>query len=211
MEDIILYGTAVIITCLGSGVFHLAAQETEMEMPWKWFWIMAVCNIVTACFLNLVQGASVSSILKYLLLCMVLWICAWTDYKKYLILNRVLAVALVIRIIWLMVEFYISGVIEVKYILISAFAASVMLAVSALLCRMVVPGSVGFGDIKLLLVMGFYAGVELTVAIMVYTFLCLFLVAIVLLILKKASRKTVIPFAPFLLAGSVLASFLTGI
>lgn len=211
MKYVILYGAAVIITCLGSGMFCLAAQEIKMEIPWKWFWTMAVCNMITAFFLQYVYAAETSSVLKYLLLCIVLWICAWTDYKKYLILNRILAVALIVRIIWLAAEFCIFGIPEMKYIIISALAAAAMLAAASLLCKAAVPGSVGFGDIKLLLVMGLYTGTELAAEIMIYTFLILFLVSVVLLILKKVSRKTVIPFAPFLLAGAVLTPFLTGI
>ena len=46
--------------------------------------------------------------------------------------------------------------------------------------------------------------------IVFFTLIILFVAGLYLLIFKKADRKTEIPLAPFLLAGTVLAAIITG-
>lgn len=86
-----------------------------------------------------------------------------------------------------------------------------MLGVASLLCKLVSPRAVGFGDVKLLIILGIYTGIDLAVEILIYTFAVMFIIAVALLALKKANRKTVLPFAPFLLAGTILTFLLIGI
>lgn len=211
MEYIVLYGAAAIICCIGIGFFRLAAQEIDSSMPWKIWGTMVLYDLFAVWFLHWNYGETAAVILKYLTLGVVLWVCAWTDYKEYLILNRILLLALVMRMAWLGIDFLAYGNVEFTYIVVSGLIAAAMLAAASLLCKVISPGAVGFGDIKLLMVLGLYTGVDLAAALLINTFLVMFVVSAILLLRKKVNRKTVIPFAPFLVIGMMITSLLTGI
>jgi leader peptidase (prepilin peptidase)/N-methyltransferase len=73
------------------------------------------------------------------------------------------------------------------------------------------PGGMGFGDVKLAGLLGLYLGWLGWTEVWVGTFAgFLFggLVGVVLLLSRRASRKTAIPFGPYMLGGALLAVFL---
>lgn len=211
MELLFLCIAAAIICIIGIALFRLAARKTEMGPPLKLWCFITVFQFLLLFLLRLYYQEQSLVILKYLTLCIILWVCAWTDYKKYLILNGILLWALFMRGFWLIAELLLYGWNDVRFILISAGIASVMLGAASLLCKLVSPRAVGFGDVKLLIILGIYTGIDLAVEILIYTFAVMFIIAVALLALKKANRKTVLPFAPFLLAGTILTFLLIGI
>lgn len=84
---------------------------------------------------------------------------------------------------------------------IGIFAASLPL----FLLGLIFPDSLGGGDVKLMAAAGLFLGWKLVLlALFLGNFLALFYV-IALLVLRKFSRSTPIPFAPFLSAGMVCA------
>ena len=87
--------------------------------------------------------------------------------------------------------------------LISAGGSTAFLFVLAL----VWPGGMGLGDVKMALFMGAVLGANVLVA-MFAAFLLGSLVGISLILLHKASRKSRLPFGPFLALGSVIGLFL---
>ena len=139
----------------------------------------------------------------------ILWACSWYDKKYHLIPNRILVFALILRAVILIVQAAVdSG--ELKYFLLSSGIAALALMIGAILCRVLSPNSVGFGDVKLLGVMGLYLGANNVWSPIFMTLILLFVAGLYLLIFKKADRKTEIPLAPFMLAGTILAAILTG-
>ena len=97
-----------------------------------------------------------------------------------------------------------------KYHLIPNRILVFALILASILCRLLSPGSVGAGDVKLLGVMGLYLGVNHVWSPVFVTLIVLFCTGVYLLVFKKADRKSEIPLAPFLLIGTVIAAFLTG-
>jgi len=84
---------------------------------------------------------------------------------------------------------------------IGAFGASAFLLVAAL----VHPAGMGMGDVKLAGVLGAFLGFSGWAALVVGAFGAFVLggvVSIVLLVLKRVSRKGGIPFGPWMIAGS---------
>ncbi len=139
----------------------------------------------------------------------ILWACSWYDKQYQLIPNRVLLYALILRVMIFAVQIAINPA-EFKYFLLSSVIASMALMAAAMLCRLLSPNSVGYGDVKLLGVLGLYMGVNHVWSPIFMTLILLFIAGVYLLLFKKADRKTEIPLAPFLLAGTIAAAFLTG-
>lgn len=93
-----------------------------------------------------------------------------------------------------------------------AVAAGLTWALVFLGIRLVHPPSLGMGDVKLVLVLGVYAGFlgwPVLGAAVVLSCLSGGLVSAALLITRRADRRTAIPFGPFLLLGTGLALLLS--
>jgi len=170
----------------------------------------AAAGFAEGLFMYLFYGSGFEAALTVALTTGLLVPVAWCDFKKHLIPNRMLAVALVVRLALFAVQTagYGSGVIDIaKYSLIAGCA----LAAAALLCRLVAPKGIGMGDVKLLFVYGLYMGLARIWTAMLATMVVMFICAVTMLVTKKADRNTELPFAPFLLLGTVLAAFLNGV
>lgn len=175
-----LYFAFVCLTCVAVSVFLL------------WFYQQDLSYVVLT-----------SAIIS------VLWACSWYDRKYHLIPNRILVFALILRAAIFAVQMaHNPG--DMIYILMSSGIAAFALILASILCRLLSPGSVGAGDVKLLGVMGLYLGVNHVWSPVFVTLIVLFCTGVYLLVFKKADRKSEIPLAPFLLIGTVIAAFLTG-
>lgn len=163
----------------------------------------------SATFMRLYYGEDLWIVWNCLLLCPVLWCCAYADKKAMLIPNKLLISGAVLRLILLaaMVFFHPANVLVE---LISSVIASIVLLLASLICRLVSRGAVGFGDVKLLTMMGFSLGLGRIWGSILISMICGFFYAGYLLITKRATGKTEIAFAPVLLIGTVLSFFLTG-
>ena len=68
----------------------------------------------------------------------------------------------------------------------------------------------GFGDVKLAIFMGLFLGYPQIIIAFYIAFVVGALVSLILIILKKAGKKTPIPFGPFLILGTFMAWFWGG-
>lgn len=175
-----------------------------------WKTVMCVSNVGAALFLTVAYDAGSLAVLQIVLLCTVLYVCAWTDCRAYLIPNKILLAALLVWIALFVIEAFLEPW-NVRYVAVGAGISAAALLLAGLLCRLFVPGSVGFGDLKLFIVLGLYLGADHTWNAVFYTLLGSFAVSVFLLVTKRASRKSVMPFAPFLLLGTLLAVFFNGV
>lgn len=171
---------------------------------------IAVCQVAVALALTLYYGVVWQDLLRTLLALAILWPCAWADAQVRLIPNRVLLPGTVLCAALLAVEILLQPQ-QALYFAVRALLAGAALLLTALLCRALSPQAVGMGDVKLLGVLGFCLGMDLVWPALFFGFLLLFVVCVFLLLTHRVSRSDSVPFAPFLLAGTVLAAFLTGI
>jgi len=65
----------------------------------------------------------------------------------------------------------------------------------------------GFGDVKIAVFMGLFLGGQKTILAFYIAFVFGALISLVLMVFKKANRKTLIPFGPFLILGTLVAWF----
>lgn len=134
---------------------------------------------------------------------------AFIDYKSYKIPNKLILIGMLLRISILGMELLTDGT-EIKWTLISEIVAAAGLFSAAMLCRVCIKNSIGFGDIKLFLIMGLFLGVNSTMNAMFLTLVISFVIAVIVLICRKKGRKDMIPFAPAILLGTVISIYLTG-
>ena len=168
-----------------------------------------ICAVVAA-FMYFYYGDNLWSIWSSVLLCSVLWACAYADRKVMVIPNSVLLCGLGMRILLLCVEaLFFPG--SILYDLLGSVIAAAALFVLSLLCRFLSRGAVGLGDVKLLTVMGLFLGFPRIWNCLLISMLCSFFFSLFLLITKRATGKSEIPFAPVLLIGTILSLFLTSI
>lgn len=78
-----------------------------------------------------------------------------------------------------------------------------------LILALITKGGMGIGDVKLLAMIGTYLGPFLTLVALFWGALFGSVIGVVYLLLTRQSRKTPIPFGPFLAAGALLV-YLTG-
>lgn len=140
-------------------------------------------------------------------LVVVLWVCAWSDLNACLIPNRVIVVGLLEWALLCAVRVMIAPG-EAGHLILNCMTAAGLVTVAGFLCRLVASGALGFGDIKLMFCMGLFLGLDMTWNAMLCSMLVIFAVSVVLLLTKRVTRKSSVPFAPALLAGTLLAILL---
>ena len=210
MTLVLMIGTLLILL-LGCGLLLLAGKEIHVTVTKKIFVIYIAGILVSAGFLFRIYGVEDVMLLKYLTLLMIVSVCAWTDLKDYLILNRILLVGFVLRMVFITVEFLAYEVADFKAIILTGILLSIILGIAAGLCKVVAAGGVGYGDIKLLMLMGLFLKTDIAMNVLIFAFIIMFVTVIVLLATKKISRKSSVPFAPFVYLGMIVTALASGI
>ena len=123
------------------------------------------------------------------------------DLKHYIIPDKVLIPAIVVTFLYQL--FFNSN-----FLFFSALLSAIGASLFFLFIFIISKGNwIGFGDVKLAILLGLILGFP---AILVGLFLAFFLgalVGLVLIIFSKKGLKSQVPFAPFLILGTVLAMF----
>ena len=149
------------------------------------------------------------AVLKRVLLLAVIWPIAYIDFHTYRIPNAFVVYGLGVRACVLVFELLFNDGALV-YTLISEGIAAGALFIASMLCAVCMKGSIGFGDIKLFLVMGLFLGMEVCWSAVFSALVISLVVALFLLATKKKSRKDTMPFGPAIVMGTYLSVCLTG-
>ena len=146
---------------------------------------------------------SILKTIRYLLLIGVLFLIAWIDQHEKKIPNRLLLFLLWGRIFLLLLEWLVFPSMGLS-LLISSALGMLLGGGLFLLAHFIARGGIGMGDVKLLGVIGCYAGAGTIMPLIFLTIMISAVYSIVLLLLKKIKLKEEIPFAPFVLIGTIL-------
>ena len=121
------------------------------------------------------------------------------DLKHYLIPDQAILLASLLAISWhLVLE------VEITMFILSAIGASAFFGLIYFISK----GEwIGFGDVKLALFMGLFLGFPNILTALFLSFVIGSVVGIIAILLKKKKVKSEIPFAPFLITGTVLSFF----
>lgn len=164
---------------------------------------------ISVLFVTVYQNNTILFSLKRLLLLAILWPVGYIDFKTYKIPNRFIILGLIFRAGVLIFELLFERELLISYLISEGIAAGALL-ISTLLCCLCIKNSIGYGDIKLFVIMGLMLGLEgIWSSIFVSLFIS-FIVAVTLLIAKKKGKKDVIPFAPSIAIGTYISIIMTG-
>jgi len=126
------------------------------------------------------------------------------DLKYYIIPDKVIFPAIFTVIIWDILSINFFNLYTTKYELYSAFLAAVFFLLIFLFSR----GKwLGFGDVKLALLMGLFLGFPNILLALFSAFFLGAIIGIGLILTGKKTMKSEVPFGPFLVTGTFIALF----
>jgi len=164
---------------------------------------------VAVMYLTVYEDFTVWTAVKRLALLSVMWPVALIDYKTYRIPNSYIIYGLACRVLIFPFELIFSEPGVWQVLLGEVIAAAAML-LAAVLCGVLIKNSVGFGDMKLFVVMGLLLGTQGIWSAVFLSLIVSFIAAVFLLATKRKTKKDAIPFGPALVLGTYLAAYLTG-
>lgn len=173
--------------------------------------ILMIGITVAASFLfcTIYKDNSILLSMKRLALLTLLWPIAYIDFKSYRIPNAFIGVGLVYRVILFPFELFLESDL-VWMTLISEVIAALALLLAAFLCGVCIKDSIGFGDMKLFIIMGLMLSLDVIWSAIFLALIVSFFVSAYLLLTKKKTRKDVIPFGPAIVIGTYLTVCLSG-
>lgn len=198
------------------------AEEEKGEVPEKtsaadagqvkkYSIISIVLSVIASLFyIFLYKQNDVMQTVKTLTLLAVLFPVAYFDYIFYKIPNKILKYAVIVRAAELIPETLIYRK-EMAGVLIDMGITLAVLFLICMVCNLIIRGAMGMGDVKLLLVMGLYLGSAKFILAILVVLLLAFFAAIYFVASGKKTKKDIMPFAPYILAGTYLAVILLGI
>ena len=125
------------------------------------------------------------------------------DLKEKIIPNELIIMGIVFWAMLTLVEIFIAHTSWQQLLLFSLTGAGVCGGVLFVIA-LIVKSALGMGDVKMFFVIGLLYGLSNTYSILLFSVLVMAIISIVLLIMKKVTRKTAIPMAPFVAFGFLL-------
>lgn len=145
--------------------------------------------------------------IKVMVLLSIMAVVLVTDFYSFRIPNTFIIYGLVARVLILAYEFIktsdILGIV-IKNEIIGALA----LLFCGILCNVVIKNSLGYGDIKLFILMGLFLGLSNVWNAMIVSLIISFFVSVYVLLVKKMKKNDIIPFAPSIAIGTFLTVLL---
>ncbi|MCR4675332.1 MAG: prepilin peptidase, partial [Lachnospiraceae bacterium] len=172
--------------------------------------VMVLAQIgIAVAFGSLYEENAIIFTLKRLLLLAVLWAVAYTDFREHKISNKVLLIGLLGWVILTVAEAITDKAIFRESLIRECSYAGIIL-ILLVFVRFVSKGGIGMGDIKLLTLMALLEGSDGFMESILLSCIVIFIIAVILLIVRKKGRKDQLPFAPAVLIGTYISMFLVG-
>lgn len=147
--------------------------------------------------------------LKRLALLGMIWPLGYIDFKTLRIPNKFIVYGLALRVVILIFELIFNRD-GVKGDILGELIVAAALGIAVFICSLCLKDSVGYGDIKLLIVMALFQGVQGIWSSVFTSLIIIFVFSIIMLVTKKKGKKDLIPFAPAIVAGTFISVILTG-
>jgi prepilin signal peptidase PulO-like enzyme (type II secretory pathway) len=152
------------------------------------------------------HGAGLFQFVLWLIFLVGFVILAAYDLRWYLLPNKVVFPLQGLAAVWVLGTWAMNGLHAWHTVLGSLVGAVIVSGLFFVLHQVSQGKWIGFGDVKLGVVLGALAGGAVHACLLLFVASCLgVLITLPLVLAGKASRKTQLPFGPLLLAGTVLA------
>lgn len=185
------------------------ADITDGKSLWIYSGIMIAVTLgASILFCTLYADNNIFVSIKRLALLCVIWPVAYIDFKTYRIPNTFILFGLGCRAVLLPFELLFQD--QFFTVWLSELVAAGGLLLACFLCALCLKGSIGFGDMKLFIVMGLLLGLDAIWSAVFTSLVISFVISAFLLITKKLTRKDAIPFGPAIVIGTYISVCLTG-
>ncbi|SCY84397.1 prepilin peptidase [Alkaliphilus peptidifermentans] len=157
--------------------------------------ILILISILAIIKIALNNGINAISI-AYSSLIILLCIAACFDMKTWIIPDKLIVVAIGLGLI---AKAFRNDITFLNIILGGLLAGGIIFTI-----QYISKGSIGLGDAKLFACIGVFLGVWNTIVAMLLATIFSGMIGLLLLIIGKASRKSIMPFAPFILVSTII-------
>jgi len=135
--------------------------------------------------------------LRFLIVVFILTLASYEDIKSRTISNRLIICGCILGIILVSFEIDISVAFDA---LMGFLVGGGILLIIAYISK----GGIGMGDVKLMSCIGICLGIGRTLGTLMMAIICSGIFAAVILLINKSDKRGTIPFAPFILLGTLI-------
>lgn len=205
----------VVDLCACFGIFAGGLYGRYQLKRWniydeKLFLMMAAGLLVIflpGTFLMKQYGYHLLKIGRYWMILYALLLLSFLDYRKKIIPNKALLLMLGVRSVWLAAECIWFPEVW-KELLVSSFVGMIGGGLIFLLAGLIARNGLGMGDVKMIGVTGYFLGFQVLMSDMLISLFLTVIAGVVNLIVRKASLRTEMPFAPFVAVGTIITILL---
>tara|TARA_X000001036_G_scaffold439899_1_gene492975 strand:- start:1875 stop:2675 length:801 start_codon:yes stop_codon:yes gene_type:complete len=193
------------IPLLGYFLLKGKCRNCGAEFPSRYAFIELITSLLTI-IIYIIYGISTSFFI-YLALAYLLIAVTFVDIDHFIIPNGFIGIGIVILIIGVYLKWIPIDWTEAAS---GAFVFAGFLFTIGIIGQFILKKeSIGFGDVKLGLVLGGFLGVEYSILALYLSFALSAIYVFVMLGAKLIKKSAKIPFGPYLAAGSLIALFTT--
>ena len=138
-----------------------------------------------------------------------LLIAAYYDYIEYRIPNNLILLGLTFWALITIAGFFLYHEKEFNYLILEIIICIAFGIISAI-SLLVVKNGMGMGDIKLLLLVGLIEKTDGVISSIFASLVLIFIASVFCLITNKKNKNDVLPFAPFVMIGTIISITLMG-
>lgn len=168
---------------------------------------IGIVSVVSVLVMRLYREKPLEEVFIYLLLLIFFLVSAVIDWKAKIIPNEVILAGLAFFVIAVLLRVFVSRTVFLA-VIYNAILGGLIIGGVLLLIALLVKSALGMGDVKMFFVAGLFLGYINAYFLVFATVVIMAIFSIVLLITKKADRKTAIPMAPFTAAAFLFCIFI---
>ena len=205
--------TGNIITLAGLGIILTVLSMILLYKQWmKIYSIIILLSLIAIILIrqSVYEDTDVCDVARDMMIVSLLWVAAAIDKKFYKIPNGIIITGIVYWIAATIYDLFTQSEVCLSNVISELIAVAIIILVVGI-CLLLMKNSIGMGDLKLLLLVAAFFGLADMLTAVFLSLLVAFVASLVFLIRKTKTRQDVIPFAPFMLTGTMLAIILTGI
>jgi len=178
----------------------------QLSFPWRGVVCLAlITGLMAVTLAHVFNDFMVTEVISHYVTVLFMGWLAVTDAKHFILPNRILLAWFGCRILLIFTGFLVYETFDV---IIGAVMGAAIIGLLFLIIYYASKRSMGGGDVKLSFVLGLALTWNMVFTAVFYALILCAVFALVMLGLKKMSRKDALPLGPFLYGGVVLAYFL---